>query len=55
VQRKSVEETIDAEVAVAGVGVYCTIGIGDLHLAITGLDAQVARDMIKSHVPIASR
>src|ERR1700733_6740577 len=31
----------------------CTFGVGDLHLAITGLDAQVAGDMIEGHVPVA--
>src|SRR5277367_4155367 len=49
------EEAIDAEVAIAGMGVNCTISIGYLDLAIAGLDAQVARDMIESHVAIASR
>ena len=54
VKRKRVEKAVDAEVAVAGVGVDCAIRVGDLHMAITGLDAQAARDMIESQVPVAS-
>ena len=47
------EDAVDAEVAVAGVGVDGAIRVGDFYAAITGPDAHVARNMIDGHVPVA--